>query len=128
MSGDRDLRDVVDEPGDADRELLQESVLSDALQAAGAAGGVASVGSFLYTRAQYRLARADHDAEQAAVRAQLAAVYEAGSRALDIEWRHLYAQTHGLDALDSLDELRSRDDYVDSFGPEDDYFRGFGVD
>lgn len=84
----------------------------------GGVGGLAALGSLYYTRAQYLLARDDRDAEYEALRAELEAQYEAERRALDIEYRTLYAQLHGLDALDRLD----------GFGPDDDYYGGFGIE
>jgi hypothetical protein len=128
MSAEHELREVVVDSDAAAGELLQESAFTDTLAALGAAGGVGSLGSLYYAHAQYRLARANHDAERQALRAQLQAEFEATSRAVDIEWRRLYAETHGLDALDAFDGFGGKDDHLRGFGPEDDFFGGFGVD
>ena len=121
MSAEHELREIAIDSDAAGGESLQESALTDTLSAVGAVSGV---GSFYYAREQYRVARANHDA----ARAQLQAEFEAASRAVDIEWRRLYAETHGLDALDGIDGFGREDDYLRGFGPEDDYFDGFGVD
>lgn len=121
MADERELQEVGTDPGGTGEEI-QESVLTDALAISGGVGGgiggLAGIGSLFYARAQYRLAVQDHDAEREALRAELAAQYEADRRALEIEYRALHAELYGLEALDRFD----------GFDVEDDEFRGFGVE
>jgi len=111
MSDEHDLQEV---PIDSGGERLQESAGTDVMAGLSGAGGLAGLGSLYYTRAQYLLVRDGRDAERAALEAQ----YEADRRALDTEYRVLYARRYGLDALDRFD----------GFGVDDDYFDGFGVE
>ena len=118
MADEQELREASSDSGGGDGEPLQESAFTVTMSAVGGAGGLAGFGSLYYARAQYRLDRADRDAEQQALRVELEARYEAERRALDIEYRRLYAELHGLDALDR----------IDGFGPEDGNFDGFEVE
>jgi len=118
MAGEHELREVPIDPDRDDGGLLQESAFTDTMAAVGGVGGLAGLGSLYYARAQFLLTRDGRDAEYEALRAELEAQYEAERRALDIEYRMLYAQMHGLDALDRFD----------GFGPDDDYYDGFGVE
>lgn len=119
MLGEHELREIPVEDSDRrDGEQLQESAFTDTMAAVGGVGGLAGLGSLYYTRAQYLLARDGRDAEYEVLRAEHEAQYEAERRALDIEYRTLYAEMHGLDALDRFD----------AFGHDDDYYGGFGVE
>jgi hypothetical protein len=112
MSSERDLREIGPGFTDSGGEPIQESVLGDTMAAVSAA---ASVGALGYARAQYRLS---HDAQLDSYNAELEAI-AAYRQALDNELRALYAQQHGLDALDRLDGF--------GFGV-DEYYPGFADD
>jgi hypothetical protein len=95
-----ELQEVPYDPPEADGARLQESVLAAAMTTLGGVGGVAGAASFVFDRIEHR---SDREAEREAIRAEFEAQYEAARRVLDIEYRQLVAQTHGLDALDRLD-------------------------
>jgi hypothetical protein len=117
VADEHDLQEVPFADGDDGGDRLQESVFLDSMAGLGGAGGVGSIASFA---ADWYDRRRDHVGERAAI----AAEYEAQLRALDAERRALYAQLHGLAALDALDGFGPQDDF-DGFGPEPGYFGGF---
>jgi hypothetical protein len=104
---DPELRNVPDEPPEAEADLLQESVVGDV---AASVAAVANVGMLGYAAASFHrrwhdaAAEARHEAEIAALPAEM-----------DAEMRVMRAQGLGFGV----------DDYCPGFGVDDDYYGGF---
>jgi hypothetical protein len=105
-----ELREVRRESPDADGERLRESVVGDV---AASIGALASTGAFGYAAASFHNGRqhdtddAYHEAEMAALRAQMDAEMRVLRAEMDAEMRVLREQGFGVD-----------DDYFDGFEVE----------
>lgn len=116
MSGHK-LREARVDAGSLDHALcLQESAFTDAMAALGGVGGLAATATFVSEWVDRQ-----HGGD--ALRTDLDAECEADRRALELENRILYAQVHGLDALDARDGFG----YSPGFDSED-FSPGFGVE
>src|SRR5918992_5996938 len=113
-----ELREVPHDPPDADDERVQESVVGDV---AASASALAGTGAFGYAAATFHARRwrdtdeARHEAEMAALRAEMDAEMRVLRVEMEAEMRVLRAQGFGFGA----------DDYYGGFGVDDDYYGGF---
>jgi hypothetical protein len=102
-----ELREVIQQPSEAEGDRLQESVVTDVAAAVSALVGVGGLG---YAAAAFHSRGRSHDAELADLRAEMDAEMRLLRAEMEAEMRDLRAQGYG-------------------FGPDDDYpFGGFGVE
>lgn len=116
-----EVREIPYEPPDADGERLQESVVSDVAASVSALAGTGAFGyaaATFHTRRQRDADEARHQAEMAALRAQMDAEMRVLRAEMDAEMRILRAQGFGI----------GLEDYYGGFGVDDDYYGGFGVE
>jgi hypothetical protein len=108
-----ELREVVHEPPRAEGDRLQESVVGDVAASVSAVvgvGGLSYAAAAFHSRVRSDEAEARHEAEMAALRAEMNAGMRVLRAEMEAEMRDLRAQGYG-------------------FGPDDDYpFGGFGVE
>jgi hypothetical protein len=107
-----ELREVPQELPDCGAERLQESVLGEVAASVSALTGTGALGyaaAAFHTRRQRDSDEARHEADVAALRAQMDAEMRVLRAELEAEMRVLRAEGFG-------------------FGPTDDYYGGFGVE